>query len=42
MKKYNIYIILENKPFILVFTQISLKNNLLKKNKEKPYKTNWI
>ena len=24
MKKYNIYIILENKPFILVFMQISL------------------
>lgn len=33
-EKYNIYIILENKPIILVFTQISLKNNLLKKIKK--------
>ena len=37
MKIYNIFIILENVPFILVFMQISLKKNI-KKIKKKLWK----
>ena len=41
MKKYNIYIILENKPFILVFMQISL-NKIYSKKLRKTYEINWL
>ena len=41
IKKCSIYIILENKPFILVFMQISL-NKIYSKKLRKTYEINWL